>query len=105
MRLYALSGDRASVQRTYQSCLAALERELGAEPSPATRAAYEEALQLEAHGDGYVNFTSPRGSNNLPIQLTSFIGRTREIELVTQLIAKNRLLTLTGAGGSGKTRL
>jgi predicted ATPase/class 3 adenylate cyclase len=44
-------------------------------------------------------------SNNLPIQLTSFIGREREIEHVKRSLAKTRLLTLMGAGGSGKTRL
>ncbi len=43
--------------------------------------------------------------NNLPIQLTSFIGRSREIGEVKQLLSKGRLLTLTGPGGSGKTRL
>jgi predicted ATPase len=43
--------------------------------------------------------------NNLPIQLTSFIGRAREIEEVKRLLSSTRLLTLTGPGGSGKTRL
>ena len=43
--------------------------------------------------------------NNLPIQLTSFIGRSTEIGEVKQLLSKGRLLTLTGPGGSGKTRL
>jgi len=43
--------------------------------------------------------------NNLPIQLTSFIGRSKEIGEVKQLISDGRLLTLTGPGGSGKTRL
>ncbi|MBI3741839.1 MAG: tetratricopeptide repeat protein [Chloroflexi bacterium] len=43
--------------------------------------------------------------NNLPIQLTSFIGREKEIEEIKRLIAKTRLLTLTGSGGCGKTRL
>jgi predicted ATPase/DNA-binding CsgD family transcriptional regulator len=42
---------------------------------------------------------------NLPFQLTSFIGREREVRQVTQLLATRRLVTLTGAGGSGKTRL
>src|SRR5579884_2229057 len=42
---------------------------------------------------------------NLPLQLSSFIGRTREIEAVEMLLKKARLLTLTGAGGCGKTRL
>jgi len=46
--------------------------------------------------------------HNLPSQLTSFIGREKEIETVKQLLISpggGRLLTLTGAGGSGKTRL
>ena len=43
--------------------------------------------------------------HNLPIQLTSFIGREREIREIEQAIAAHRLVTLTGAGGSGKTRL
>ena len=43
--------------------------------------------------------------NNLPIQLTSFIGREREIAEVKRLLATTRLLTLTGSGGTGKTRL
>src|SRR5260370_12576508 len=44
-------------------------------------------------------------SDNLPLQLTSFIGREREIATIMRLLAMTRLLTLTGAGGSGKTRL
>lgn len=43
--------------------------------------------------------------NNLPQQLTSFIGRAKEISDIEALLAKNRLLTLTGSGGAGKTRL
>jgi predicted ATPase/class 3 adenylate cyclase/Arc/MetJ-type ribon-helix-helix transcriptional regulator len=43
--------------------------------------------------------------NNLPIQLTSFIGRAKELGEVRQLLSEGRLLTLTGPGGSGKTRL
>ncbi|HKY54570.1 MAG TPA: hypothetical protein VJM08_09705, partial [Anaerolineales bacterium] len=43
--------------------------------------------------------------NNLPIQLTSFIGREKEITEVTQELKSHRLVTLTGSGGAGKTRL
>lgn len=43
--------------------------------------------------------------NNLPRQLTSFIGRETEMAEVKQLLSRTRFLTLTGAGGCGKTRL
>jgi predicted ATPase/transcriptional regulator with XRE-family HTH domain len=43
--------------------------------------------------------------HNLPMQLTSFIGRERELDEVTHLLSNTRLLTLTGPGGTGKTRL
>jgi len=43
--------------------------------------------------------------HNLPIQLTRFIGRERELAEVKRLLADTRLLTLTGPGGCGKTRL
>jgi predicted ATPase/class 3 adenylate cyclase/DNA-binding CsgD family transcriptional regulator len=44
-------------------------------------------------------------ANNLPSQLTTFIGREAEVDLVQRLLGETRLLTLTGAGGCGKTRL
>ena len=48
---------------------------------------------------------SPRRLHNLPAQRTSFIGREREIAEIKQLLRTTRLLTLTGSGGCGKTRL
>ncbi len=43
--------------------------------------------------------------NNLPLQLTSFVGREKEILEIKQLLNSARLVTLTGSGGTGKTRL
>jgi hypothetical protein len=63
-------------------------------------------------GQGYrfalpVTKVEPQASakHNLPSQLTSFIGREREIAQLKELLTTNRLVTLTGAGGAGKTRL
>jgi non-specific serine/threonine protein kinase len=47
----------------------------------------------------------PVPAHNLPQPLTSFIGREREIEAIRERLPSSRLLTLTGAGGIGKTRL
>lgn len=44
-------------------------------------------------------------ANNLPVQLTNFIGREREMNEVKRMLGSTRLLTLTGMGGTGKTRL
>ncbi|MBC3190660.1 LuxR family transcriptional regulator [Pseudonocardia sp. C8] len=47
----------------------------------------------------------PRDAGNLPAELTSFVGRRREMTDVTRLLTEARLVTLTGVGGAGKTRL
>ncbi|HEY7727744.1 MAG TPA: tetratricopeptide repeat protein [Candidatus Eisenbacteria bacterium] len=49
--------------------------------------------------------SGPVGPNNLPAAATSFVGRAREAAELKRLIALHRLVTLTGAGGCGKTRL
>jgi len=68
----------------------------------------EHVYQL-VHPDLRADFPALRSleatPNNLPEQLTSFIGRERELEEATQLMKGSRLLTLLGMGGLGKTRL
>ena len=68
----------------------------------------ERVFQLLAH-DLPADFPPLRSlevlSNNLPAQVTSFIGRAREIAEVKRLLGMTRSLTLTGPGGTGKTRL
>jgi predicted ATPase len=49
--------------------------------------------------------SKPTAPNNLPSQLTSFIGHEKEIEEIFSLVKTYRLITLTGPGGVGKTRL
>jgi predicted ATPase len=51
-------------------------------------------------------YTSPsRPASNLPAQLSQFIGREKELVQIKQCLAKHRLVTLTGSGGIGKTRM
>ena len=57
-----------------------------------------------AHRSGYC-FIAEVKSDNLPVHLTSFVGRESELSEVKRLLSGTRLLTLVGAGGSGKTRL
>lgn len=64
-------------------------------------AAAERVFQLG--GEQFPPLRSGRG--NLTVPLTSFVGRGRELESLEQLIAEQRLVTLTGPGGCGKSRL
>jgi hypothetical protein len=47
----------------------------------------------------------PGQPNNLPLQLSSFVDREKELAVVERLLGDNRLLTLAGSGGCGKSRL
>ena len=69
----------------------------------------ERVLQL-CHPDLHNEFPPLRGRETvavqrLPVQLTSFVGRVDEMNEIARLVDVNRLVTLTGAGGVGKTRL
>jgi predicted ATPase/class 3 adenylate cyclase len=70
----------------------------------------EQIFQLEVAGlqaafPALRSLGNPALRNNLPAQLATFIGRDRELAELRALIESSRLVTLTGAGGSGKTRL
>jgi len=64
-----------------------------------------QAAGLQAEFPPLRSLGNPALRNNLPIQLATFIGRERELSEVRALVASSRLVTLTGAGGCGKTRL
>jgi predicted ATPase/DNA-binding CsgD family transcriptional regulator len=91
----------------------ALSSGLGVEPSASTRAFREEIAAGRFPGDPTQAAGSPTEqtagggaqAHNLPVQRTSFVGREREMLELKRQLAMTRLLTLSGAGGSGKTRL
>ncbi len=101
MRLHALRGDRAGVLRAYEACALTLRRELSVEPGAETTALCRRLLEQPA-ADPLATLAL---QHNLTHPLTRFIGRAREQHEIAALLRSSRLLTLTGAGGCGKTRL
>ena len=103
MRLLALSGQREQAIRQYHSLREILKRDLEAQPSDSTTCLYQEILS----GKFSAAITKPHPPHNLPVPTTSFIGREKETATLTQLIlsGQTRLVTVTGAGGTGKTRI
>ena len=97
--------DPAMVKTAYIDAL-----DLKNEPAMATRLNQLAAIaRNEPHPQPVVEPTTEaaprRRQTNLPTQLTTFIGREKEIEEITRMVGVNRLMTLTGSGGVGKTRL
>src|SRR6266496_3551651 len=84
--------------------VSALRKVLGADAiTTVSGRGYQFTLPVTT-GDGEANRAS-RSKHNLPYQLTSFIGREQEIAQLKEVVTTHRLVTLTGAGGAGKTRL
>jgi len=111
MRLYVLAGSKGEALAQYERLEEVLSSELGTEPSASSRALREEIAvgrfpPTDAHPFGYASEEPHVASkHNLPASRSSFVGREREMIEVKRALAMTRLLTLTGTGGSGKTRL
>ena len=115
--LLEAQGRRMEALRRSQQFVALLSRELGVDPSPETEAVVDRIRRGDAYdaapGDtspGSTAIQAPRvtdASAPLPVQATSFIGREQELADVEALLRRDdvRLLSLTGPGGIGKTRL
>jgi predicted ATPase/DNA-binding SARP family transcriptional activator len=106
MEVYLQAGQHSAALKQYQTCEQLLRKELGLDPQPETRALYKKIrrgeikpVQVEKH----IEPIEPK--HNLSLQLSSFIGREKEQDEVIRLLEKNRLVTLAGVGGIGKTRL
>ncbi len=105
MRLLALDGRRAAALAQFETCRRTLREELGLEPEEETRAL---AAQIRAGTLSPPAAPAPADwPPDLPRQLTPFIGRARELALLAERLSDPayRLITLTGPGGVGKTRL
>jgi predicted ATPase/DNA-binding SARP family transcriptional activator len=122
IQLYALSGDRSAALRQFERCSSMLDRELGVSPLPETRAVYETALSGELTIENRVpsgrlrNTSAPAAAAQFSILNSQFfipapagplIGREQELAAICTLLrrADVRLVTLSGPGGAGKTRL
>jgi len=111
MRLLAATGDRAEALRAYEALVRALRDDLDVVPTPETKSLHATLRAAVASLPAVaVPRTEPQPTpTNLPATLTSFVGRGRELAALGHALAQGpvgcRLLTLTGLGGCGKTRL
>jgi len=118
LRVLALyrSGNQAEALRAYQLLRRHLSEELGLEPTPTLRALEAAVLAQDPELDWVpvepVNDPDPeegRGPeaalHNVPARLSSFVGRRVEVAEIAGLLRRERLVTLIGSPGVGKTRL
>ena len=103
-------GRRSEALARYERLRADLLEAFGTDPDRQTTAVFRELLtgaspgpQQRAPADRPQRRAAPAG--HLPTPVTSFVGRERELAEAQRLLGRARLLTLTGAGGCGKTRL
>lgn len=99
MRALAEAGRAAEALTVYQRTRERLADELGADPSAELSALHTALLR------GELGERAENRRTNLRAELTSFVGKDGDVAAVAGLAVRHRLVTLTGAGGSGKTRL
>ncbi|HWN31545.1 MAG TPA: BTAD domain-containing putative transcriptional regulator [Pseudonocardia sp.] len=99
MRALYASGRQAEALATYHELRRRLDDELAVEPSEPAQTLYRRILGQDP------TLRAAAGGGNLPRRATSFVGRAREIRDVTAALAGTPLVTLTGVGGVGKSRL
>jgi predicted ATPase/DNA-binding SARP family transcriptional activator len=95
------SDRQADALAAYHRARSALAEELGVEPAPELVELEAAILRQEVPGA----VPPDHAGHNLPAEITSFIGRREELATIARLLGEARLVTLTGVGGVGKTRL
>ncbi|WP_420628555.1 AfsR/SARP family transcriptional regulator [Candidatus Leptofilum sp.] len=109
MRLYALDNQRPAALAQYDQCTAILAEELGVEPDEETKQLFEEIRDDKVTNQENVTQAAAGSTptHNLPTPTTKFIGRENELAHIENWLAEpnDRLLTIIGPGGMGKTRL
>jgi predicted ATPase/DNA-binding SARP family transcriptional activator len=109
MQIYAHLDQQPAAIQQYQSLEKLLRKELNVDPQPETRELYKRIRKGEVQPTSVekkaVQIQTIAPKHNLPVHLTTFIGREKERDEISRLIAQNRLVTLIGPGGIGKTRL
>ncbi len=105
MRAYAQAGQTAAAIRQYQDCLRILQADLKTAPQPETTALFEQIKSGQRKASQPSQITA--ATTNLPRALTPFIGRAELLAGLADRLTRpaDRLITLTGSGGVGKTRL
>jgi len=109
MRLYAIAGRRDEALKQYERLREVLSQALDTAPDAESRLLHggilAGKLPTALPSQAEERRERPGFQHNLPTPRTSFVGREHELVEVGRLLTMSRLLTLTGAGGSGKTRL
>jgi predicted ATPase/two-component SAPR family response regulator len=105
MRALAASGRSVEAVRAYDAFRRRLADEVGLDPSPELRALEGEILRHEHPGADADPARRASAATALPIATTSFVGRGDVIDQVIDALGRSRLVTVTGPGGMGKTRL
>jgi predicted ATPase/DNA-binding SARP family transcriptional activator len=98
-------GRQADALRAFQDARHTLTEELGIEPSSALRALDQAVLDQDPSLDAPPRSVPQRPRHNLPAALTSLVGRVDDVPATRKLLEASRLVTITGTGGCGKTRL
>jgi predicted ATPase/DNA-binding SARP family transcriptional activator len=106
MSLRQESGDRAGALLIYRDFASRLRAELDVDPMAETAELYGRIAEPVAETESGTPMARQSVPwHNLPTALTSFLGRERRMEELRALLLDRRLVTLTGTGGVGKTRL